>query len=491
MGVFYGREKERRTLETTYLSKRPEFVALFGRRRVGKTYLVRNTYLNKKDGIFFYVTGTKNGKIEEQIENFTEEIGTIFIRPGVKLEPKKNWRDTFRLLTDQIEASSKKKIVLFFDEFPWMVTKKSGLLQTLEYYWNHHWSRDPRIKLIICGSSAGWILKNIINNVGGLYNRVTQRIHLEPLNLHQTKGYLASRKIKLNHGQIIHLYMVLGGIPHYLDQIKPGMSAAQIIEELAFKKNGFLVTEFKNLYATLFGVSNGHIELARIISQHHYGIGQEELAKASAHITSGGGLTKRLEDLVEAGFIERFTPFSHKKKGILYKMIDEYSLFYFHWLEPLKDTLLERGMRQGYWEAIQKLPSWHSWTGYSFESICYKHIPNISIALKLSPTATPHAWRYLSNKNSKEDGAQIDLLFDRDDDAITICEIKFTNKPFEIEKSYAERLNKKIEVFKDKTGTKKEIFLTFVSANGLKKTIYSEAMVSGLVTLDDLFKKDG
>lgn len=490
MGIFYGREKEREVLELAYKSKNPEFIALFGRRRVGKTYLARNVFTGKKEAVFFNSTGTKKGKIKEQILNFTEQIGTAFIRKGVLLEPKKNWRDTFRLLTDYIEASPKKKIVLFFDEFPWMVTKKSGLLQTLEYYWNQHWSTDPRIKLIICGSASGWILENIVNNVDGLYNRVTQRVHLEPLNLYQTKGYLTKLNIKLSNKQITHLYMVLGGIPHYLNQIKPGMSAMQAIEALAFKKNSFLITEFKNLYATLFGVSKGHIEIARIIAQHHYGIGQEELANAAAYITSGGGLTKRLEDLVEAGFIERFKPFQHKKKGTSYKMIDEYSLFYFHWLEPLKDTLLEKGMRKGYWEIIQKSPSWQSWAGYAFESICYKHISQISIALNLSPTAIPYTWKYASTKGSKEDGAQIDLLFDRDDDAITIVVDKYTESPFIIDKSYAEKLKRKIEVFREKTKTTKQIFLAFVSASGLKKTIYSEDMVSAVVTLDDLFKKE-
>ncbi|MBS0655888.1 MAG: ATP-binding protein, partial [Verrucomicrobia bacterium] len=433
MGMFYGREEERATLQKIYQSKTPEFVALYGRRRVGKTYLVRNAFSRIKDGLFFYVTGTKNGKLSEQIQNFTEEIGNTFIQQGLRLEVKKNWRDTFRLLTDQIQASTKKKIVLFFDEFPWMVTRKSALLQTLEYFWNRHWSTDPRVKLIICGSSSGWILKHIINNTEGLYNRVTERIHLEPFNLQQTKGYLLSRRIKLTDKQIADLYMVLGGIPHYLDQIKSGLSTVQIVEELAFKKKGFLVTEFKNLYATLFGTADGHVELARIISKHHYGIGQDELAEKSHHFKSGGRLSDCLEDLIEAGFIERFTPFTHKKKGITYKMTDEYSLFYFRWIEPIKETLLDKGMRKGYWEGLQRSSAWQSWAGYAFESLCYKHIPQISIALDLSPTAIPYAWHYISVRGSEDSGSQIDLLFDRDDNVITVCEIKYTEKPFEID----------------------------------------------------------
>ncbi len=489
MEMFYGREEEQAILQKVYQSKKPEFVALYGRRRVGKTHLIRNAFSGIKDGLFFYVTGTKNGKRSAQIQNFTDEIASAFIQPGLRLEVKKNWLNTFRLLTEQIQSSKKKKIVLFFDEFPWMVTRKSALLETLEYFWNRHWSTDPRIKLIICGSSSGWILKHIINNTEGLYNRVTERIHLEPFNLQQTKGYLLSRKVKVTNKQITDLYMVLGGIPHYLNQIKSGLSAAQVVEELAFKKKGFLVTEFKNLYATLFGTADGHVELARAISQHHYGIGQEELLQKIPSLTSGGRLSETLEDLIEAGFIERFTPFTYKKKGVVYKMTDEYSLFYFRWIEPIKETLLDRGMRKGYWEALIKSPAWHSWAGYAFESLCYKHIPQISIALNLSPAAIPYAWRSISVKGSEDSGAQIDLLFDRKDNAITICEIKYTEKPFEINKSTAEALNKKLDVFKEKTKTKKQLFLTFVSASDLKKTMYSEEMVSGVATLDDLFRK--
>jgi hypothetical protein len=375
-----------------------------------------------------------------------------------------------------------------YDEFPWMVTRRSGLLQALDGYWNHHWSRDPRIKLIICGSSAGWILKHIINDLGGFHNRLTRRIHLRPFTLAQTKSYLKQNKVTLNNKQEVHLYMVLGGIPHYLDQIKAGLSASQTIERLAFSKDSFLMAEFDNLYATLFGAGDGHTELARIIAQHHCGIGQEELAHAAEHISSGLGLISRLDDLVEADFIERFKPYHHKKKGIYYKMVDEYSLFYFHWIEPIRDTLLQKGMTPGYWEGIQSSQSWHTWAGYAFESLCHKHIPQIGTALKLKPAAIPNTWKFVPAKGSSGKGAQIDLLFDRDDGAITICEIKYTETPFVIDKSYAACLLNKIEVFKQKTGTKKEIFIAFVSASGLKENLYSEDMVSQSVGLDDLFK---
>lgn len=491
MGIVVGREEEQKSLEVAYQSEQAEFIALYGRRRVGKTYLIRNHFSSKSEAIFFYATGTKEGTLLEQITNFTEEIGEAFLYKGVQLAIQKNWRSTFKTLTDNIKSTSEnKKIVLFFDEFPWMVTRNSRLLQTLEYYWNHHWSRDPRIKLIICGSSAGWIVKKIINNKGGLYNRVTRVIHLEPFDLYKTKKYLTYLKIKLNHKQIAYVYMILGGIPFYLSQLTSGLSAIQLVEKLAFKKESFLLKEFKNLYATLFDTKGGHVELARLIASYRYGIGQEMLAQKAEKVTSGGRIVTWLEDLEQASFIIRFKPFLHSKKGIYYRVIDEYSLFYFDWIEPIKESLLDRGMRKGYWESIQHSAAWLSWAGYAFEALCYKHISQISKALNLSPTAIPYTWRHVPTKGSKEKGAQIDLLFDRQDDSITICEIKFSDQPFVIDKAYAEKLKQKIEVFKKKSQTTKNIYLAMICANGLKKSMYSEELVDAVVTLEDLFRKE-
>lgn len=487
MQKIVGRTKEQNELEEAYASTRPEFIALYGRRRVGKTFLVRNTFGKKKDAAFLYVTGKKNGSLASQLKHVAKEIGNTFIRPGVEVAVKKSWDDMLEFLTNEIKQSTKKKIVLFFDEFPWMVTRKSGLLEALDLYWNHTWSRDPRIKLIVCGSSASWILTHIINDTGGFHNRVTRRMHLRPFTLSQTKEYLRYRKIILNNRQIAHLYMALGGIPHYLDQIKPGFSAVQIIEQLAFDKDSFLVSEFDNLYATLFGAGGGHVELARLIALHPQGIGQEELTrKASSHM-SPSSVPAKLKDLVDADFIDKFKPYKHTAKGIYYKMVDEYSIFYFHWLESLRDTLLDRGMTKGYWEKLQSSPSWHTWAGYAFESLCYKHIPQISAALNLSPTALPYTWRYAPRPGSEERGAQIDLLFDRDDGVITVCEIKYTTEPFVLDKKYAEQLQRKIDVFNAKTKTTKDIFIALISASGLKRTVHTIDMLSAIATLDDLF----
>lgn len=486
--VLIGRQNEQEILTDFIDSNRPEFLAIYGRRRIGKTYLVKQFFTGKRH-TFFSVTGVQGGAMHVQINRFVKEIGNIFY-DGIAIKEPKNWLNTFDLLMKAIDKSIEKnqKVILFFDEFPWMAKHKSGLLQALEHTWNQYWSNDPRIKLIICGSSASWIINKIINNKGGLHNRITRKIQLTPFNLQETKSFLSMQGITLNHKQITQLYMVTGGIPYYLLTLKKGLSSTQLIEQLAFQHNSPLFKEFDNLFSSLFTDSETYVELLRIIAKNRYGIGKEEIVKQS-QFSSGGRLSKKLTELEEAGFIISFTPHLHKKRGIYYRMIDEYTLFYLDWIEPVRKTLQKQSLEKNYWEKEQHSAAWYSWAGYSFEAICYKHISQIRKKLNINPSAIADSWRYAPTTKTNEQGAQIDLLFDRNDDCITVCEIKFTDTPFAIDKSYTEKIKRKITVFKEKTRTKKQIFFAIVSAMGLKETIYSEEMVHAVATLDDLFSK--
>lgn len=480
-----GREEEQKILQRALESSHPEFIALYGRRRVGKSFLITK-FFNNKNCIFFYTTGLKEGTYKKQILQFTKILSEVFYN-RVELKPKNNWLETLELLTSSFENIPKnKKIVLFMDEFPWMATKRSGLLEAVDYYWNRYWVHDKRIKLIICGSSASWIVNNIINNKGGLHNRITYQINLEAFSLRETKSYLSKAGVKLSDNQLAQIYMVTGGIPFYLSKIEKGFSATQIIERLAFRKNSILLEEFDNLFSSLFEDYDTYIKTVRIIAKQRYGIGQEEVIRLLGKSKAGEGGLKILNDLEKAGFIISFKPHFHKRKGVYCKIVDEYLSFYLTWIEPIKGTLLTKSLEQGYWEKQQSSPAWHSWAGLAFEALCYKHLPQIRKALSLNSSAIPNAWRYAPIKG--EQGAQIDLLFDRSDDAITICEIKFTTKPFEIDKQYASNLINKVNIFKKVTKTSKQIFIAIVSANGLKPTMYSEELISNIVTLEDLFK---
>lgn len=482
---FIGRKEEINILQQLYSSDKAEFLALYGRRRVGKTLLIRHFFQNKPCP-FFNVTGTKDGFFNEQLTHFKEQISKIFYN-DIPLTTPGTWDEAFRLLTVTIEKLKVKKIILFFDEIPWMATKKSGFLQSLDYYWNQHWSSDARIKLIICGSSASWIINKIINNRGGLHNRITQRIYLQPFNLLETKAYINSLGISLKDQQILLIYMVTGGVAYYLANIKRGMSAAQIIENLAFSEKGVLFNEFDNLFSALFDNAEIYIQFVKAIGNHQYGIGQRELLKSLGKALMGSGGIKRLEELEHAGFIISLTPIYHKRQGVYYRLIDEYVLFYLRWIKPLKKSLQRKSLEKGSWQSIQKTPSWYNWLGYAFETVCYKHISVIKKALSLPPDALANSWRYVPKKGETNKGAQIDLLFDRSDDAITICEIKYTDEPFVLTKEYVLALKQKLQVFKEQTKTKKQLFLAIISANGIKNNYYAEDFITGIVTLEDFF----
>ncbi len=482
-----GREKEVRLFEEVLHAKKAELIALYGRRRVGKTYLIREFFKNKPV-LFFNTTGTKNAKLTTQLTHFTQEIARVFYS-NLPLAPVESWDAAFNLLTRAIEEVSPKKIVvLFFDELPWMATPKSQLLEFLDYYWNQYWSRHANIKCFICGSSASWIIDKIVNNPGGLHNRLTRpALLIEPMNLIATKQLLASQGVKLTHKQILQIYMVTGGVPYYLSMVKKGQSAAQIINELAFGQHSLLLNEFEILFSSLFKNHELCEQIIKLIAETPYGISQQALFnKLGKNVKGKLGLSK-LKELEDAGFILKLTPFQHKKKGVYYKVIDEYSLFYLKWIEPIKSTLIKSTLPPAYWEKQSQSPAWHSWSGIAFESICYKHLPQIASTLKIHCFYIPSTWRFTPKPKSEQEGAQIDLLFDRDDDSITLCEIKYTETPYKLDKTEAKKIHNRTRIFQQVTKTSKQLFFALISANGVADSIYRDDLINGVVCLDDLF----
>ncbi|MBS0586269.1 MAG: AAA family ATPase [Verrucomicrobia bacterium] len=481
-----GRVREKELLKDLFDSRKAEFIAVYGRRRVGKTYLIKN-FIDSLPSTFFHVTGLQKGSLKEQLTEFAKQIGATFYQ-GASLVARSGWIDAFEDLTQAINNTPKdKKIVLFFDEFPWMATPRSKLITALELYWNRYWVFDDRIKLIICGSSTSWIIENIINNKGGLHNRVTRTIHLKPFSLYETENFLKEYKIHLTKRQILDLYIVLGGVPLYWSYIRKGRSAQQSIDELCFQSDGPLVKEFQRLFESLFEDAKPYMDLIRIIAKYRYGIGQAELI-SKANLPDGGTTVRRLHQLEEAGFITSLVPYGKKGKGIYYVIDDEYSLFYLYWIEPNLKLIAKKTMNEGFWSAQANQPAWKIWAALSFESICYKHIDQIRKTLKIDPGAVAATWRFNPKSDEATEGAQIDLLFDRLDGAISLCEIKCSDKQFAIDKSYAQELVRKMEVFQKQTKTKKQLLLCMITTMGLKPTMYSEEIVTNQATLEDLFK---
>lgn len=484
-----GRNAEIEEFEEIYRSKKAELVAVYGRRRVGKTFLIKS-FFQSKECTYFQMTGIYKGTLRQQLARFSKELGVAFYN-GATLKVSADWMEAFDELTKAINQTSEKnkKMVLFFDELPWMVTRKSGAVSALEYFWNRHWSDNNKIKLIVCGSAASWIIKKIIRNRGGLHNRITHKMRLLPFNLHDTFLFLKKIGYPCDQNQALKVYMIMGGVPFYLMQLKKNYSIDQNINKLFFNSNGLLFDEFSEVFSSLFENSEQYEELISLIARHKDGISRKMLKEKNKMTGEGGRLTKRLEDLESAGFISTYIPFGHKQLGVSYKISDSYCYFYLKWIKTIKHNL-QQDRHSQCWKKMLHTPEYFNWMGYAFENVCYQHIPQIKSALELEDFSLSSSWRFIPKKNTPGKGAQIDLLFDRDDRAITLCEIKYTASPFVIDRQYAEQLKQKIDVFKKVTRTKKQLFLALISASGVKQSSYSRELLSGVVTSADLFEKE-
>lgn len=482
MAQIIAREFELKILNKLYESTQAEFLAIYGRRRIGKTFLIREFYSNK--GVFFHLTGVKGAKVQKQLRNFTDELSRTFNTPSIK--KLKDWHDAFLVLNFYVETCpGSGRIVFFFDELPWLASAKSGFLEELEYFWNRHVSNNPRVLIIVCGSAATWMIRKIVQNKGGLHGRLTATIRLMPFTLKESQDYLKSKNIILDERQILDIYMAMGGIPKYLSYIERGYSSVQNINKICFQ--GELIDEFNELYASLFENYHSHVNIVRALAQSNQGLTKLEISKSTG-MACGGGMNTVLDDLEYSGFLLVIPNLGKIKKEIRYRLMDEYSLFYLKWIEPVKKLNIGGiGLDDNYWISIHGTPKVHIWSGYAFESICLKHIQQIKKVLGISGIVTQASGWFYRSKQEDEMGAQIDLVIDRSDNCINLCEMKFSSFPFVINKEYERKIRQRIELFKEKTRTKKHIFNTFITLYGVSKESGYNSIVDNEMTIEQLF----
>lgn len=470
MESLIGRTKEKKQLLDALKSKKSEFVAIYGRRRVGKTYLIRQSF---GQPFTFYLTGMANTNLKNQLLNFSQTLKNISKR---EFDLPFTWLEAFEQLKAHIELSKEEKKVIFIDELPWLDTPKSNFISVLEHFWNHWASARKDILLVVCGSAASWMINKLINNRGGLHNRLTKRIKLNPFNLKETEDFLHYKGIILERYQIVQLYMAFGGIPYYLDEIVKGESAAQNIERICFSESGALRNEFNVLFKSIFNNYSKHEQIVKALATKNAGLLRTEILD-QLKLKDGGSISKTLSELEESGFIRKYKSFNKKVNQNVYQLTDFYSLFYLKFI-------LNSKIDPDNWINFM---SDANWTGYAYELLWLQHInqikQNLGIIGVFSNTATWHGATDLGK-------AQIDLLLDRKDQIINICEAKFSISEFVISKEYAMNLRKKIAIFTEATKTKKTVFLTILTTFGLKENENSLGLVQNTLTLENLFNAD-
>ena len=470
--MMIGRIDEQRRLREAFESEYSEFVAVYGRRRVGKTFLVREQFHYK---FTFQHTGLARKSTREQLQSFQLSLR----RQGYTKAPLPgNWIEAFDMLKDLIEWSKDRRKVVFIDEMPWMDAPRSSFLPALENFWNSFASARKDVVLIACGSATSWIVRKLLKNKRGLHNRITYRIHLQPFTLNECEQYAKQRKLGMSRLQLMEGYMALGGIPYYWSLLDKSKSLAQNIDRLFFSKDGELKGEYYELYASLFNHPEKYVAVIETLGKKRSGLSREEIIK-EGKLESNGKLSEILEDLENCGFIRKYNMIGMKSKGALYQLIDCYTLFYFRFIQNNNSN------DEHFWSKSIGTGEYNSWCGLAFERLCLLHSRQIKTKLGISGIiSSEYAW-WTDQKDGKR-GAQIDLLIDRNDGVINLCEMKYTKVPFLIDANYEANLLNKRARFIEATQTRKAVHITMVSSQGLERNAYADEIQSE-VSGGDLF----
>lgn len=476
-----GRKKEKEYLLSLLEEEEPQFVAVFGRRRVGKTYLVRETF---NHSFTFQHTGISNNDIEAVTQKKVQldKFGGSLRESGYKGDIDfSSWFEAFDALKELIKSSKQKKKIIFIDELSWMDTRNSGLISALESFWNGFVTARPEkdVVLIVCASATYWMIDNIVNSRGGLHNRLTGQIHLKPFTLRECEDYIGSKNIVLNRYQILQCYMIMGGIPYYWSLLKKGKSLPQNIDMLFFEEGAPLSHEYDNLYNALFNKPEQYMKIVEALSNVNKGISRDEICTLTG-IASSGDLTRKLMELENCGFIRRYVPFGYKSKNCLYQLVDNYTLFYYRFIK-------DNNQNSEYWQDISNTPKVYAWSGNAFERVCLEHISQIKSALGISGVHTEvNSWQCHRDEDNGIFGSQIDLLIVRRDQIINVCEMKYSESEYMADARFDRDMRRKISDFKKKTDTKYAVHPILITTYGLEDNSYSGG-IQAVITADDLF----
>lgn len=472
-----GRAKQLEALEKYMNSDCSEFIALYGRRRVGKTFLVKEALRNQ---LTIHFTGRESAPLTQQLLNFHYAL----VDAGGNFPIPTNWTEAFRYLSKFLEKKKEMVKIVFIDELPWLDTAKSGFLGALEYFWNNWASYRNDIKLIVCGSATSWMLDKVINSRGGLHNRVTHKMLISPWTLKDVEAYFKSKDFSYDRSEIMECYMALGGIAYYLSLFEPEKSVAQNIDDLCFVRGAELEGEHDRLFQSLFKNSTRYSAVIEALSEKGIGMTRQEIVDKTG-LVNNGNLSTLLKELEECDFVRSYSPFRKNAKEKLFQLIDQYTLFYHRFIKP------KRNFAKNYWLKVHATSAYSSWCGYAFEKVCLHHLEQITDALGIEGIISEScSWSYRpqqkkndaiqNNEENLNKGAQIDLLIDRNDNVINVCEMKFSMSKYEITKEYYSKIQERIEIFKRVTKTRKSVVPVFITSFGLSDNAYARKIARSI-----------
>ena len=468
-----GRVVEQQLLESYLQSGKSEFIAVYGRRRVGKTFLIRQVIGDKAS---FSISGMENVTTNDQLLNFKIALN----RYGAIDQACTNWLEAFDLLITYLESLPNGNKIVFIDEMPWMDTPSSRFVSSLEHFWNDWASARNDIKLIVCGSATSWMMDNLINNHGGLHNRVTHQLLLEPFTLGECREYFTRYGFGYSEREIVDCYMVLGGIPYYFSLMNSSDSVAQNIDRLFFSPTGELRYEMTNLFRSLFRHSESYVSIVEALSKKSKGLTRSELLEVTK-LNNNARFTKMLDELEYCRFIRKYQDYGNKSRQTTYQLIDSFVHFYYSIIakNPYQD--------EHFWSHSILSPAYHAWSGLAYEILCLNHIRQIKSAWGISGIQLQvNSWGARKDLVDVKNVTQIDLLIDRADNCINVCEIKFAMDKYIISKAYEETLRNKLYLFSQNIGKRKTLRLTMITTYGVLQNQHSH-ILQNEITMEQLF----
>ena len=470
--MLIGRKNEIKKLNDCYSSDESSFVAIYGRRGVGKTYLIKNVFENR---FTFRHVGIYKGTTQEQLHSFSSSLKEYGL---TNFETPQNWFEAFDLLKELIKyKNNTDKKVIFLDEISWIYTQGSDFIKAFEHFYNSWCTGRNDILLIICSSITSWIMKKIIHNKGGLYNRLTEQIYLRPFSLNECEEFSIANKLSLTKKQIIEIYMIIGGIPYYWTFYKKGNSVPQFIDNTFFVDKAPLENEFKYLFSSLFNSPKDYLKIVDSLSTKNIGLTRKQIL-SSTKIKDTGLFSSKLEELIDCDFVRRYSTYGQKKREIIYQLTDPFLIFYYHFLKNKQNI-------DYFWEEQINNPAINSWKGIAFERICFAHSYNIKKALGISGVLTSiYPWSVSKDLDKGIFGSQVDMVIERKDEIINLVEIKFCSGPYVITSKYFNELEKKKNDFITATKTNSSIHLTFITLNGVQENTYSKEIQSFISAID-------
>lgn len=475
--MIIGRKQEQKELLEAANAEYSKFVAVYGRRRVGKTFLIRETF---NYSFTFQHTGLAKGKLKDQLLSFRASLQTA---SGKRFNQFKSWYEAFFSLEEWLGSLPEGKKMIFLDELPWMDTPRSNFISGLEHLWNSWASARKDIVLIVCGSATSWIVNKLINNHGGLHNRLTNRILLRPFTLSECEQYSEANRLGLSRLQMVENYMIMGGVPFYWSMMRRELSMAQNIDALFFSDEvEGLTHEYQQLYASLFNNPEPYMNVVSALAKKTKGLSRDEISQLT-QISSGGELSKLLNELEWCGFIRRYNGFGKQAKDAMYQLIDNFTIFYFQYIKGNKNN------DSHYWTNNIGSALHRAWSGLAFERVCLQHVPQIKKALGISGVlSNVYSWRTEADRDKGIDKTQIDLLIDRNDGVINLCEMKYSEQEYVITEDEEAKLRRRRGTLIEVTNTKKAVHITIVTPYGLKRNAHS-SIAQNEVTLDHLFSE--